>query len=153
MGLINNGTYIATNGCEKKGTYISFNNEQVYIYKYNKDSVQYTVTANCRIYWDKSTRNSNKHHIDSQSILVNITESQLNQNPYTILYSVLKQKFPNSEDDITPNTISNQDTNATTTDNTNANIVDDANISMSNDINNITTNNSAVETNIENTTI
>jgi hypothetical protein len=145
MGLINNDIYFASNGCEKKGTYISFNNEQVYIYKYNKDTTQYTVTANCRIYWDKSARNSNKQYVDSQSVLVNITESQLNQNPYTILYSELKRKYPNSEDDITPNTISNQDTNATVTDNTN--------ISMSNDINNTTTNDSTGEINIDNTSI
>jgi hypothetical protein len=149
MGLINNDIYMASNGCEKKGTYISFNNEHVYIYKYNND---YAVTANYRIYWDKSARNVNKQYMDSYSVLVNIKESQLNQNPYTILYSELKRKYVNSDDDMNneSSNITNIAQNATTSEDTNIQMAnDDTNAVNADDTNAITSENIG-ETNIDN---
>lgn len=111
MGLINNDSYVASNGCEKSGTYISFNNEPIYIQrnKYITDTIQYVVTANYRIYWNKTARDANMQYIDSHSISVNIGETELNQSPYRILYSELTHKYPNSEDDI--NNTLDEDTN------------------------------------------
>jgi hypothetical protein len=91
MGLINNDMYEASNGTMKSGTYISFNNETIYVAKntYLKDSKMYVVNANYRIYWDKTARDSNKPFIELRAVNINVSEYELSQSVYHILYNEL----------------------------------------------------------------
>ena len=108
MGFINNDNYVCRNGVEKMGTYISFAMEMINI-KQNiavpADSFipfvsSYSITSNYRVYWDKSCRDLNKSPIDTQSISMNISSDQLNDNIYTVLYNELKKTYTNYMDEI-----------------------------------------------------
>lgn len=107
MGLINNDLYTASNGVQKSGTYISFTNEVLYLKKKegfvtpatnvpNAVAKPYTAYANYRIYWDETSRTTNKGFIDLKNITVDLEESELNDSLYTILYAKLKLTYPNT---------------------------------------------------------
>lgn len=103
MGLINNDVYtVPSNGVENNGTYISFHNETIYLNKVSTDS--YSVRANYRIYWDKECRDMNMSFIDLKQIAVSLTPTELNNNIYTVLYTKLKELYPNSTDEISSGT-------------------------------------------------
>ena len=99
MGIINHDTFIASNGIEKNNTYISFNNETLYLKKLNMSNI-YNVNANYRVYWDKSARDNQKTFIELISITMQISENQLSSSLYTLLYEELKKKYINITDDI-----------------------------------------------------
>jgi hypothetical protein len=98
MGLINNDVYVASNGVEKVGTYISFATETLYLRQNSVISgVQtYSVNANYRIYWDQECREMGKSFIDLKSVSANLTAEQLNGNLYEALYDALKVIYPNT---------------------------------------------------------
>jgi hypothetical protein len=98
MGLINNDNYVASNGVEKVGTYISFATETLYLRQAgNQSGVKtYMVNANYRIYWDQECREMGKSFIDLKSVSATVTEEQLNSNMYEVLYDALKVIYPNT---------------------------------------------------------
>jgi hypothetical protein len=108
MGLINNDTYTASNGVEKAGTYIAFSNETLYVSQASSmgaagespSEPMYAIRANYRIFWDKAARDAGKNFLDLQSVSTVVSLSQLSNNPYTILYDVLKGKYPNATDEL-----------------------------------------------------
>jgi hypothetical protein len=111
MGIINNDLFELSNGVQKVGTYISFNNETIYLRRNNTsptlyptitNNSNYVINANYRIYWDKSAKNSGKNFMESRFISVVLTEQELNVNPYVALYNKLKEIFPNVVDDFEP---------------------------------------------------
>jgi hypothetical protein len=97
MGLINNDSFEAKNGVQKTGTYISFNGEVLHLQKQNE---MYQLVAYYRVYWDKAARDAGKMHIDSGTLIVEIPDTDLNTNLYTILYNDLKTKFTNTTDEL-----------------------------------------------------
>ena len=98
MGLINNDVYVASNGVEKVGTYISFATETLYLRQNSVVSGDqtYSVNANYRIYWDQECREMGKSFIDLKSVSANLTAAQLNGNLYEALYDALKLIYPNT---------------------------------------------------------
>ncbi len=101
MGLINNDNYISANGVQKVGTYISFNNETLYLTKSQTEGgARYTVRANYRIFWDKQARDENKTFLELKSVSTEITEAELNNSLYTVLYTKLKTIYTNATDEI-----------------------------------------------------
>jgi hypothetical protein len=110
MGLIVNENYVAANGVQKQGVYISFNNETVYLRKgspvpnvYPVDSTlanKYEVRANYRVFWDKDAKDSGKSFLELNSVSAFLSEQELNGNLYTCLYNELKKKYVNSVDAI-----------------------------------------------------
>lgn len=108
MGLINNDTYTASNGVQKVGTYIAFSNETLYISQASSTGAagqspsepMYMMRANYRIFWDKAARDAGKSFLDLQSVSTVVSLSQLSNNPYTILYDVLKGVYPNATDEL-----------------------------------------------------
>jgi len=108
MGLINNANYISANGVQKVGTYISFNSETLYLSKQVSGSVDdsvspvinYSVHANYRIFWDKQARDDNKTFMELKTVQTNITEAELNNSLYTILYDKLRTIYPSAIDEI-----------------------------------------------------
>ena len=98
MGLINNDVYVASNGVEKVGTYISFATETLYLRQNSVVSGDqtYSVNANYRIYWDQECREMGKSFIDLKSVSANLTSAQLNGNLYEALYDALKLIYPNT---------------------------------------------------------
>lgn len=111
MGLINNDNYTAANGVQKIGTYIAFSNETLYVSQASSvpamqvdpatpaTEPMYSVRANYRVYWDKEARDSGKGFIDLQMVSTVIPLSQMSNNPYVILYDVLKSMYPNATDE------------------------------------------------------
>lgn len=116
MGLINHDSFTASNGVEKTDTYISFNNETIYLRKMLPPanmypsmppggqgfdpSKPYVINANYRIFWDKTAKDAGKSFIELRNITANISEEQLAGNLYAILYDELKTLYPNSEDEL-----------------------------------------------------
>lgn len=110
MGLIVNENYVAANGVQKQGVYISFNNETVYLRKgssgltvYPADPAlanKYEVRANYRVFWDKDAKDAGKPFLEVNSVTVSLSEEELNNNLYTCLYNELKKKYVNSVDAI-----------------------------------------------------
>lgn len=98
MGLIVNENYVAANGVQKQGVYISFNNETVYLRK--ESSNAYRVNANYRVFWDKDAKDAGKSFLELNSVSASISEQELNSNLYTCLYNELKKKYVNSVDSI-----------------------------------------------------
>ena len=114
MGLINNDSFTASNGVEKVGTYISFNNETIYLRKSfpamglpavngaaaepAKDT--YMVNANYRVFWDKAAKDAGKSFIELRNVSASITSEQLNGNLYAVLYEELKKQYTNCEDEL-----------------------------------------------------
>jgi hypothetical protein len=98
MGLINNDVYVASNGVEKVGTYISFATETLYLRQNSviSGAQTYSVNANYRIYWDQECREMGKSFIDLKSVSANLTADQLNGNLYEALYDALKVIYPNT---------------------------------------------------------
>jgi len=96
MGLINNDVYVASNGVEKVGTYISFATETLYLRQASLNPTSYSVNANYRIYWDQECREMGKSFIDLKSVSANLTAEQLNGNLYEALYDALKVVYPNT---------------------------------------------------------
>lgn len=112
MGLINNDSFTASNGVEKAGTYISFNNETIYLRKsvpaiiypagpsVSDSSKAYMINANYRIFWDKAAKDAGKSFIELRNVSTSISEEQLSGNLYGYLYEELKKQYPNSEDEL-----------------------------------------------------
>ena len=102
MGLTNNDIYIASNGAQQAGTYISFANENIYLRQStsNISSVQvvtgYTVSANYRVYWNQACRDNGLPFLDIKPISTTINVANLNSNLYTTLYNVLQVQYPNT---------------------------------------------------------
>jgi hypothetical protein len=104
MGLINNDVYVAQNGVQKAGTYISFAYETLYLNQMNnggfnpngiKASENYSIRANYRIYWDKAARDAGMSFIDLKSVSTTVPYDMLQSNMYECLYEVLKTIYPN----------------------------------------------------------
>ncbi len=96
MGLLNNDSYVCSNGVTKTGVYISFNNETIYLCQ--DASGSYQVRGNYRVFWDKYARDSGKSFMELKSVGVVISASELTGNLYAILYAKLKEQYPNSVD-------------------------------------------------------
>jgi hypothetical protein len=118
MGIINNDSFEAGNGVQKSGTYISFNNETLYLRKSGSapapspapvdgsapapapvQEALYSVNANYRIFWDKAAKDAGKSFMELRSVSAQIPESQLQGNLYVALYAELKKQYPNSVDE------------------------------------------------------
>jgi hypothetical protein len=112
MGLINNDTFTASNGVQKTGTYISFNNETIYLRKGTASAYMmpptsvpvtddtYMVNANYRVFWDKEAKDAGKSFIELRNVSAVVTLAQLDSNLYGILYEELKKQYPNTVDDL-----------------------------------------------------
>lgn len=110
MGLIVNENYVASNGVQKQGVYISFNNETVYLRKgssglsvYPPDASsadKYEVRANYRVFWDKDAKDAGKTFMELSSVSTSIPVEELNGNLFTCLYNELKKKYVNSVDSL-----------------------------------------------------
>jgi hypothetical protein len=120
MGIINPDEYINSNGIKKANTYISFNNETLYLVKnpvvQNQVSpsvdatsdaessapvVTYRLSANYRIFWDKAAKDAGRSFIELRHVSTVIPETDLTANLYEKLYHVLKDTtFPNAFDEI-----------------------------------------------------
>lgn len=116
MGLINNDSFTASNGVQKAGTYISFNNETIYLRKSSPSTMypaapsgaassvdqskSYMINANYRIFWDKDAKDTGKSFIELRNVSASISEEQLTGNLYAYLYEELKKQYPNSEDEL-----------------------------------------------------
>jgi hypothetical protein len=112
MGLINNDTFTASNGVQKTGTYISFNNETIYLRKGASSAYMmppstvpstddtYMVNANYRVFWDKDAKDAGKSFIELRNVSAAVTLAQLDSNLYGILYEELKKQYPNTVDDL-----------------------------------------------------
>lgn len=114
MGLINNDSFTASNGVEKVGAYISFNNETIYLRKVSPSmyppvgpagqptdsSKTYMINANYRIFWDKAAKDAGKSFIELRNVSTSISEEQLAGNLYAYLYEELKKQYPNTEDEL-----------------------------------------------------
>ena len=103
MGLINNDEYTAANGVKKIGTYISFSNETIYINQIMSNpqaptAPVYQVRANYRVFWDQAARQNGKTFLDLQPISAQVSAEALGGNMYDLLYTALKEKYPNTED-------------------------------------------------------
>jgi hypothetical protein len=108
MGILNNDVYTCSNGTQKAGTYISFAFETLYVSQIASNTMgsfpapvapnMYMVRANYRIYWDQECRDMGKTFIDLQSVSTQLTQEQLNENIYSVLYNVLKTIYPNFGD-------------------------------------------------------
>ena len=96
MGLINNDVYVASNGVEKVGTYISFATETLYLRQAGQGGSSYSVNANYRVYWDQECRDTGKSFLDLKSVSANLTADQLSGNLYEALYDALKLIYPNT---------------------------------------------------------
>lgn len=128
MGLINNDTFTASNGVQKAGTYISFNNETIYLRKQSQysplypantaiptdSSKIYMVNANYRVFWDKAAKDDGKSFIELRNVATFVSESELNGNLYAVLYEELKKQYPNSEDELTTQVGTSSDSSSTT---------------------------------------
>jgi len=120
MGIINNDLFELSNGVQKLGTYISFNNETIYLRRNNmymapvSSNVSYMVSGNYRIYWDKNSKNNGKNFMESRFISLTLYESELSANLYERLYEKLKVQFPNSVDDLEPDVVQNSNVNVPT---------------------------------------
>ena len=108
MGLINNDLYIASNGSQTVGTYISFATETLYLRQgagpgpgagAGGPSGVYTVNANYRVYWNQECREMGLSFIDLKSVSVQVTKDQLTNNLYGLLYDQLKLLYPNTADE------------------------------------------------------
>lgn len=115
MGLINNDTFTASNGVQKTGTYISFNNETIYLRKGNmypammpssaapdaaSSNDMYMVNANYRVFWDKEAKEAGKTFIELRNVSAMVPLAQLDSNLYSVLYEELKKQYPNTMDDL-----------------------------------------------------
>jgi hypothetical protein len=103
MGLINNDEYTASNGVKKTGAYISFSNETIYINQIMGNpqaptAPVYQVRANYRVFWDQAARQDGKTFLDLQPVSTQVPAAALGGNMYDLLYTVLKKKYPNTED-------------------------------------------------------
>jgi hypothetical protein len=102
MGIINNDLFVASNGAEKSGTYISFSNETLYLRKNEiliNHPTTYAVHANARIFWDKAARDAQKPFLELRTVNANVSDADLSGNLYAILYAELKKQYPNSVDE------------------------------------------------------
>jgi hypothetical protein len=97
MGIINNDSFEANNGVQKTGTYISFSGEVITLRKYTEG---YYISSRYRVFWDKAARDAGKMFIDVGSLDVQIPDTDLNNNLYTILYNKLKTIFTNTTDEL-----------------------------------------------------
>lgn len=100
MGLINHDLFVGWNGVQKADTYLSFNNEPIQLHK-GAGSL-YSVRANCRIFWDKDSKDGGKSFLELRAVSATLTAEELSTNLYSCLYAELKKTFPNSEDSDVP---------------------------------------------------
>jgi hypothetical protein len=101
MGILNLDNYVASNGVQKTGVYISFANETIYVRQaYNSTAANpaYTVNANYRIFWDQQSREGNLSFIDLKSVNACVSQSMLSESMYACLYAELKKIYPNYQD-------------------------------------------------------
>ena len=99
MGLINNDNYVASNGVEKVGTYLSFAFETLYLRQSGPG--QYSVNANYRVYWDQACREAGKPFMDLRSLSTSLSKEALETNLYGVMYNALKELYPNCSDELT----------------------------------------------------
>jgi hypothetical protein len=111
MGLINNDNFIASNGVQKIGSYLSFSQETIYLRKNPPPPAvsppppvplkqTYNIYGNYRVFWDKEAKDTGKQYIELRTITAMITEDELGSNLYQILYAELKKIYPNYTDDL-----------------------------------------------------
>jgi hypothetical protein len=96
MGLINHDVFESSNGVQKADSYMSFNNETLYLRKANG---AYSVHANYRIFWDKAARDAGKSFLELRNISAKVSEADLANNLYGVLYAELKKQYPNAVDE------------------------------------------------------
>ena len=99
MGLINHDVFESSNGVQKADSYMSFNNETLYLRKANG---AYSVHANYRIFWDKAARDAGKSFLELRNISAQVSEADLANNLYGVLYAELKKQYPNAVDEQEP---------------------------------------------------
>ena len=105
MGIINPDLYESSNGIQKNNTYISFNDETLYLRVAGVSDTgvkQYRISANYRIFWDKAARNAGRSFLEIRNVSTVIDCDDLdNTNLYSRLYAKLKADvFPNAIDEI-----------------------------------------------------
>jgi len=99
MGLINHDVFESSNGVQKADSYMSFNNETLYLRKANG---AYSVHANYRIFWDKAARDAGKSFLELRNVSAQVSEADLANNLYGVLYAELKKQYPNAVDEQEP---------------------------------------------------
>jgi len=99
MGLINHDIFESSNGVQKADSYMSFNNETLYLRKANG---AYSVHANYRIFWDKAAKDAGKSFLELRNISAQVSEADLANNLYGVLYAELKKQYPNAVDEQEP---------------------------------------------------
>jgi hypothetical protein len=105
MGIQITSEYTTSAGVCKTNCYLSFASETLYIGQMlsnaSSDIPMYSVRANARVFWDKAARDANKSFIDLISVSTTISQADLANSPYEILYNVVKtQMFPDHVDEI-----------------------------------------------------
>jgi hypothetical protein len=102
MGLINNDLFVAWNGVEKSGTYVSFSAEAITLHQKRAATAEspatYNVHANYRIFWDKAAKDAGKTFMELRRVEITVTEAELSANLYGLLYAELKKTYPNAVD-------------------------------------------------------
>ncbi len=99
MGLINHDVFESSNGVQKADSYMSFNNETLYLRKANG---AYSVHANYRIFWDKAAKDAGKSFLELRNVSAQVSEADLANNLYGVLYAELKKQYPNAVDEQEP---------------------------------------------------
>lgn len=105
MGIIINDTLTLSNGTTATNTYASFKDSEIIIQKHytnGNDITNYTfyLKSLYTIYINKEFRLENKQFLELKSIHFEITSSDLQIDPYVLLYNKLKTLYINTTDDI-----------------------------------------------------
>lgn len=108
MGIIINDTLTLTNGTTATNTYASFKDSEIKIQKYYTNQINQNDITNYKfylkslytIYINKEYRLENKQFLERKSIFFEITSSDLQIDPYVLLYNKLKTLYINTTDDI-----------------------------------------------------
>lgn len=99
MGIILTDVYTLSSNIQLSNVYISFFNEQLFLQpQVLQDNTKgFMASSNYRLYKDKTAREEVRDVVEKAPIM---STTDTLSNAYTNLYAALKQKFPNSEDDI-----------------------------------------------------
>lgn len=105
MGIIINDTLTLSNGTTATNTYASFKDSEIKIQKYyiNGNDItnyKFNLKSLYTIYINKEYRLENKPFLELKSINFEITSSDLQIDPYVLLYNHLKTLYTNTTDDI-----------------------------------------------------
>ena len=92
MGILVPEAILPSSNIAVSNVYMSFSGETVQIFK-NRLNGEYILTSNYRVF-------SNPDKIPATNIVecITVLYTDLNQGPFTVLYSNLKEIYPNAQD-------------------------------------------------------